>query len=233
MKDYGGRRFVRGWLALVGVLLLAGPAGAQISSKQIRDRYQRETKGGTKLEDFVKKLDSPDPEVRLEGVKALGDTKETKAITYLIQALGDPDVRVKAKAIDLLAGLRADDATPVLVQYLFLRSTDPHLKGRIVAALGKIGDTRAVKPLIEFLQRDLDPDVRGTAIFALGEIGSPEALDSLEQVAKADSDPTLRRVASEAVAKVQAHQAVLQSEAKQPPATFLDPKRGPQPGPPQ
>ncbi len=204
------------------------PVEAQISSKQIRERYDRQTKGGTKLEDFIRKLESPEAEVRLEGVKALGETKETKAISYLIQAVGDSDDRVKCKAIDLLGNLRADDATPVLIQYLFLRTTDPQLKQRILAALGKIGDARAAQPIVEFLQRDLDPSMRGTAIFALGEIGAPEALDSLTQIAQAEADPGLKRLAREAAAKVRQHQAVIQSEAKQPPATFLEPKRPPE-----
>jgi len=207
------------------LLLVASPVRAQISSKQIRDRYDRQTKGGTKLEDFVKKLDNTDPEVRLEGVKSLGDSKENKAIPYLIQAVGDSDMRVKAKAIDVLGALRADDATPVLVQYLFLRTTDPLLMQRILASLGKIGDPRGAQPIVELLQRDLDPDTRGTAIFALGEIGAPEALDSLTQIAKTDGDATLRRLANEAAAKVRQHQAIIKSEAKEPPATFLKPDK--------
>ncbi|MBI4514337.1 MAG: HEAT repeat domain-containing protein [Deltaproteobacteria bacterium] len=217
------------WLLLALALALgAARAGAQISSKQIRERYERNTKGGTKLEDFVKKLDSPEPEVRLDGLKSLGETKDAKAVTYIMQAVGDSDMRVKVKAIDLLAGLRANDATPVLVQYLFLRTVDGQLKQRILAALGKIGDPRAAQPIMEFLQRDLDPAMRGTAIFALGEIGAPEALERLTQIAQAENDPTLRRLAGEAAAKVRQHQAAVQSEAKEPPATFLEPKRPPQ-----
>ncbi len=215
----------RPWLAASALslaLLLGIPcAQAQISSKQVRDRYQRETKGGTKLEDFVKKLDSSDPEVRLAGVKSLGESKDHKAIPYLIQALGDSDMRVKAKAIDLLGSLRADDATPVLVQYLFLRTTEPPLMQRILAALGKIGDPRAAQPIIELLHRDLDPDTRGTAIFALGDIGAPEALDSLTKIAASDGNTTMRRLASEAAAKVRQHEAIIKSEAKEPPETFL------------
>jgi HEAT repeat protein len=216
-------RFAAGLLAC----MLAAPlaAAAQINSNQIRERYERQSKGGTRIDDFVKKLESSEAEERLEGVKSLGDSKESKAIPYLIQAVGDPDMRVKAKAIDLLGGLRADDATPVLVQCLFRRDTDSQLKQRIVAALGKIGDPRATQPILEFLQRDLDDGARGTAIFALGEIGAPEALESLLQLAQVEEDPKLRRLAGEAAAKVRQHQAVRESEAKEPPATFLEPRQ--------
>ena len=103
----------------------------------------------------------------------MSESTDPAAVAYLVQALGDPDMRVKAKAIDACGTLRATDATPVLVQQLFLRGTDPEVKQRILAALGKIGDPRAAKPIKEFLGRDLDHATRGTAIFALGDIGAP------------------------------------------------------------
>jgi len=43
--------------------------------------------------DFTKRLNDPDPAVRLEAVKNLGDSGQTEAIEYLIQATGDSEVR--------------------------------------------------------------------------------------------------------------------------------------------
>jgi HEAT repeat protein len=207
-------------IGLAALVLFAAAAGAQINSNQMRDRYEKHTKG-TSVEDFVKNLSSSDPDKRLEGVKSLGASKDPKAIEYLIQAVGDADVRVQAKAVQMLGDLRANDATPVLVQYLFLRTTDANMKQLILAALGKIGDTRAAQPLIEFLHRDLDPATRGTAIFALGEIGSSESVEPLERIAQAESDPIVRRLANEAKSKIEAHQAVIKSQVKGPSETFL------------
>jgi HEAT repeat protein len=141
--------------------------------------------------------------------------------------LGDPDVRIQAKAVDELGVMRATEASPVLIQHLFLRSTDAQMKVRILAALGKIGDVRAARPIMEYLQRDLDPATRGTAIFALGDIGAPESADALSQIAQADQDATVRRLAGEALSKVQQHQAVQQKELKGVPETFLEPKQAP------
>jgi HEAT repeat protein len=172
----------------------------------------------------VKQLGSSDPDKRLEGVKSLGASKDPKATEYLIQAMGDADVRVQAKAVQMLGDMRANDATPVLVQYLFLRTTEPNMKQLILAALGKIGDPRAAQPLIEFLQRDLDRPTRGTAIFALGEIGAPESVEPLKRISQTESDPTLRRLANEAMSKVEAHQAVIKSQVKGPSETFLKPE---------
>jgi HEAT repeat protein/PBS lyase HEAT-like repeat-containing protein len=205
-------------------LIVAANASAQISGQQIRQRYEKNTKG-TSLDDFIKRLGSDDPEKRLDAVKSLGASKDTKAVEYLIQALGDVDMRVQAKAVDMLGELRATDATPVLIQYLFLRTTEAQMKQRILAALGKIGDTRAARPITEFLQRDLDPATRGTAIFALGDIGAPESVEALSQIAKADQDQTVRRLASEALNKVEHHQAAMRREVKGPSENFLEPKQ--------
>jgi HEAT repeat protein len=220
-------RLGAGWYASLGLtalVLFTAAAVAQINSNQMRQRYEKHTKG-TSVEDYVKNLSSNDPDKRLEGVKSLGASKDPKAIEYLVQAVGDTDVRVQVKAIQMLGDLRANDATPVLVQYLFLRTTDPNMKQLILAALGKIGDTRAAQPLIEFLQRDLDAATRGTAIFALGEIGASESVEPLEHIAQAESDPIVRRLANEAKSKVEAHQAVIKSQVKGPSETFLKSER--------
>ena len=214
-------------LTLGLVLPFVGKASAQISSNQMRQRYDKNTKGAS-IDDFVKRLRSDDPAVRLEAVKSLGASKDNKAVEYLMQAMGDSDVRVQVKAIEMLGDMRATDATPVLVQYLFLRTTDGNMKQLILASLGKIGDTRAARPLMEFLQRDLDPATRGTAIFALGEIGSLESVDTLTNIAQADKDQTVRRLASEAKSKVEQHQAVIKNQVKGPSENFLEPKGPPQ-----
>jgi len=224
MRARSTRRHVQ---LVVGLLLVAAlPAGAQVNSQQIRQRYEKSTKG-TSIEDFIKKFESGDADTRLEAVKSLGASKDTKAIEYLIQALGDSDVRIQAKAVDELGVMRATESTPVLIQHLFLRTTDAPMKLRILASLGKIGDVRAARPIMEYLQRDLDPATRGTAIFALGDIGAPESADALSQIAQADQDATLRRLAGEALNKVQQHQAVQQKELRGVPETFLEPKQPP------
>lgn len=222
-------RFLSLWLCLFLFLLAGvGSAAGQVSSQQIRKRYDKNTKGAS-IDDYVKHLGSDDPDTRLEAVKSLGTSNEKKAVEYLLQAMGDSDLRVRAKAIAVLGDMRATEATPVLVQHLFLRTTDANMKQHILAALGKIGDARAARPIIEFLQRDLDPATRGTAIFALGEIGAPEAVERLSQIARADQDQTVRRIASEAVAKVEQHQAAMRNEVKGPAQTFLEPKGPPPP----
>lgn len=220
-------RWVAAGLALAAVTLVGpAPTAAQISSKKVQERYDRQTKGAG-IDDFVKRLNSDDPAKRLEGVKSLEESKDPKAAEYLIQALGDPDMRIKARAIDALGNLRATDATPVLIQHLFLRETDASVKQRILASLGKIGDARAAASIVEFLHRDLDPSTRATAIFALGEMGAPESLEMLDTIQTTEQDSTLVRLAGEAAAKIRYHQTMRQAEAKEPSATFLKDDRAP------
>lgn len=213
-------------LVAVAAVTAGAPAPAQISADQVRQRYDRQTKGSS-IDQVARQIDSDDPAERLKSVKSLSESTDPKAVEYLVQALGDADMRVKAKAIDACGNVRATDATPVLIQQLFLRGTDPEVKQRILAALGKIGDVRAAKPIQEYLGRDLDHPTRGTAIFALGEIGDPDSLEFLATIERTEPHPTLKRLAREAQAKIRYQQTVRQTEAKQPLNTFLNPDQPP------
>ncbi len=225
-------RYSRTWLIaliLVGsASILAAPGSAQVSGQHARQRYEKATKGAS-IDDFVKRLGSEDGDTRLEAVKSLGTSGEPKAVEYLIQAMGDPDVRVQAKAIALLGDLRATDAVPILVQYLSRTTTNNNLKQMILAALGKIGDARAAIPIAEFLQRDLDPSTRGTGVFALGEIAAADSRDALKRIAENEEDPSVRRLATEALGKVEYRQAAVKREVKAPSQNFLKPKDEPPP----
>ena len=202
-------------LALATVLLPAlafaqdaiVPFGQEDSPRaHLRDRY-RKPENSQKLSDSARKLKSEDVEERLDAIRTLGQLDDPKATEYLVAAASDPDMRVRIKAIDTLGHIKAKDATPLLVQQLFMRDTDLGTKQRILASLGKIGDRRATGPIMDFLSRDIDPAVRGNAIFALGDIGDPAALPSLEVLARDAQDPLLRSLAAEAARKIRARPA--------------------------
>ena len=213
------RPLIRLAAALV-LIAAAAPALAQISADQVRQRYDKQTKGAG-VEEWARQMNSDDPLERLEGVRSLAQSTDPAAVPYLVQALGDSDMRVKAKAIDACGTARAADATPVLIQMLFLRGTSPEVEQRILAALGKIGDQRSSASIVEFLGRDADHATRGTAIYALGDIADPSTLDFLDKLAGEEPHPTLKRLAREAAAKVRYQQSVKQTEAKQPLDSFL------------
>ncbi|MFM8410531.1 MAG: HEAT repeat domain-containing protein, partial [Alphaproteobacteria bacterium] len=136
---------------LGGLLVLAVPGaaraqfggggGAQQNLSKQADR--KKASGAAEVTEAGKKLRDPDPLMRLEGVKDLSASTEKGAVPLLIEATADADPRVRIKAIDALGTLRATDATPVLVQLLYLRDSEPWLKQHVLVALGKIGDNRA------------------------------------------------------------------------------------------
>jgi HEAT repeat protein len=102
--------------------------------------------------------------------------------------------------------MRAAEATPVLIQALYLRSSEPWLKQRILVALGKIGDNRAVRPVADYLSRESDTATLGTAIFALGEMGDKNAVPDLQTVAERSTDERVQQLARDAIGKINERQ---------------------------
>ena len=176
-----------------------GALGGQSPSSgdRVRDRMTRKKKGAN-IQEWVRRLGNDRPETRLEAVKSLGDSKDPKAIEHLMNATADLDIRVKIKAIDYLGNLKATDATPVLVQQLFLRNVGMGVKQKVLVALGKIGDPRGAEPIMEFLKRKLDPQVKGIALYALRGVGNDSSLPFLDSLAHTEQSQPLRRLAVEA-----------------------------------
>jgi HEAT repeat protein len=119
--------------------------------------------------------------VRAEALDKLRGVNDPKAQEMLIEGLTDPDIRVKIRAIDLLGAQQSTASVPLMTQQLFLRETQAVVKLHIVAALGRIGDSRGTLPVVGYLKQASDDQSRGTAVFALGEIGDPHATDVLVQ----------------------------------------------------
>ena len=167
----------------------------------VRNRYDKAGDGGT-VEQWTKLLDSDDPRQRLRAVEDLGESPDAHAVTPLLKAIGDSDMRVQARAIEYLGARRASDATPLLVQKLFLSGAPGGLRQRVLTSLGRIGDPSASRPILDFLAQEPDPDVRGTGIYALGEIGDMMIRDDLKKYGDAEKDPRLKKLVEEALLKI-------------------------------
>jgi hypothetical protein len=166
-----------------------------------RGPYDRARDGGS-VDDWAKLLDSADPKQRLRGVEDLGQSSDPRAVNHLLKAIGDADLRVQARAIDYLGALRASDATPLLVQKLFLAGAPRPLRQRVLTSLGRIGDPSASRPILDFLAQEQNADVRGTAIYALGEIGDVTIRDDLVKLGNEEKDPRVKRIVDEALVKI-------------------------------
>ena len=92
--------------------------------------------------------------------------------------------------------------------------------------LGRIGDDRAVGPLIERLEHDNDREVRVAAAWALGEIGDERAALPIQRAALNDKKHEVREAATIAYKKIPRFGQVVEGPA---PAQAPQPQPQPQP----
>ena len=83
--------------------------------------------------------------------------------------------------------------------------TDPVVAVRLAAveALGGLGDTMAVRALIDVLKRDTDAGVRRAAAWSLGELDDPRAIPALSDALRSDADAEVRRNAAHALGEIE------------------------------
>ena len=90
--------------------------------------------------------------------------------------MNDEDSDVRWKSLLALGKIGEPAVKPLLNAF---ESNDWHMRGRAAEVLGKIGDERAIKPLIRALNsRDKTQNkyVRGRIVEALGRIGDERAV---------------------------------------------------------
>jgi len=112
-------------------------------------------------------------------------------VSRLIEQLESPDMTVRLAAVDALAemGPAASVAVPTLIG--LLKDEERSVAGWAARALGMIGDSRAVMPLVALLA---DQHVGAhRAVDALIELAHPDAWDPLQASASATLDPNFRR----------------------------------------
>src|SRR5450759_1485402 len=97
---------------------------------------------------LLRALRSDDPELVMFATNVLGRAHDPAAIPHLVALLEHEDSNVAQAAIDALAQLRAGTAVESLVKTL---DRDPWLRFSAVQALGEIGDSQAVGPLVALI----------------------------------------------------------------------------------
>lgn len=112
-------------------------------------------------------------EVAMFAVQILSRIKDPSTVQALLPLLEHPDTNIAQAAVEALGAVRAREAVPGLIRLL---DADLWLQFAAVAALGEIGDARAVQPLLDSLQNEM---LAEPAVEALGRIGAAEALPSL------------------------------------------------------
>ena len=106
----------------------------------------------------------------------------------------------------LLRIVRAEDERRWDADDLGALLSDPSaaVRSRAALAAGRVGDARAVAPLLALLTTDKSLDVRARAAFALGEIESAQAADQLVVASRPGQAAQVRARAIEALGKIAA-----------------------------
>lgn len=185
-------------------MLLPDAAFAQDQSRThpAVQRYNRSAKGAN-VEEWKRRLSEPDVRTRLDAVDSLGTKGGDEAIRPLIEATADADYRVRTRAIDFLGTMRALEASPVLMQLLFLTDVGREEKLRALTALGRIGDPATSERLAIYAATIDDPDLASRAVYALGEIADPATKERVASLKGSRPGTDLDRLVDDALVKIQ------------------------------
>lgn len=150
----------------------------------------------------------PDAQVRAEAAWSLGEMVFPERVEPLIQALEDPALEVRWAAAQALGQTQDPQALEPLCQILSASGADYlvdiRLQQMAVAALGRIGDPRALPILIEMVYKPYweDSELRKQALHALAQLNVPEGLAVLREM-KDFHEPAIARLAGQLLAQVE------------------------------
>jgi len=191
-------------ISLTAISLLA-PAAALAQDQQRNhpavQRYNRTAKGAN-VEEWKRRLSEPDVRTRLDAVDSLGTKGGDEAIRPLIEATADEDYRVRTRAIDFLGTLRALEASPVLMQLLFLTDVGRDEKLRALTALGRIADPATSERLVVYAATIDDDDLACRAVYAVGEISNPASKTRITTLRGSRPGTDMDRLVEDALVKI-------------------------------
>jgi HEAT repeat protein len=150
------------------------------------------------IEPLIPVLQDKDKDVHFAAAWALGTLRDPRAVGSLIASLHDWRGEIRARASGALVEVGEPAVEPLLIALM-----DKDLSVRMAAAevLGRIGDLRAVEPLIAVLNDNRYDDVCKVAMAALGKIGDSRALEPLLAALKSNS-LSVRQAAASALVKI-------------------------------
>ena len=129
-------------------------------------------------EKYLQELKSENVMVRNNAICYFGKKRVKSAVPILIERLKDDMPKdTKKKSIEALGEIGEGSSIDILVT--FLGEKDSEIRIAACNALGKIKNSKAVKPLINILN---DEKIRLTAVWALGHIGDKSAVPALTKL---------------------------------------------------
>ncbi len=149
---------------------------------------------------LTQRLDDPSPAVKQAAAQALASIGATQVgVELLIEALNRSDAETRHAALLALVGIESRAAYSSLVSVL--GDQDGRVRQGAIAAIGELGERRALPLFQERLAGDPEVGVRSEAAFRLGKLGELEEIPRLRRAAEHDASPTVRRWARWALAQ--------------------------------
>jgi len=137
---------------------------------------------------LVAALGDEHPDVKKSAAKALGNVGLRKPmIPLLIKGLRGGETQSRRAVVGALMHLEGKLTYSTLITAL--DDLDPEVRQSAIAALGELGDRKALPKFRKMLLRDENVGVRAEAAYRLGKLGNAEDIPSLEKAAKQDTDP--------------------------------------------
>jgi len=122
----------------------------------------------------------------------IGDKRATEPLIAILQDIGE-DSDLREEAAHALGRMRATEAVDPLITAAG-SDADYAVGCWSVTALGEIGDSRAVEPLVMLLEDKSNPTrIRGHAADALGRIGGNEVVEPLARILEDPGDEAFVR----------------------------------------
>jgi HEAT repeat protein len=158
-------------------------------------------KDRSKIEEALLQVLKHDKEfyVREAAAYSLGGIKGPVAARALVGALKSPNERVRRTAVDALGDMKYIDGVDGLID-LLEHDENGDVRRAAATALGKIGDSKAVRPLLQAI-KDKDVYVRSAAEQSLKQFGT-EVTRSSSISALKDGNPRVRLKATLQIARM-------------------------------
>ena len=164
-----------------------------------RDAIEALTKiGSSAVDALIEALKDKNEDIRICATVTLGNIGDKRAVGPLIKTLDDEKRGIAREAAEALGKIGSKCATETLIKIL-RDETRSDIHDAVAIALGKIGDKRAIRPLVHAAKTD--KAVRGYAVRALGWFNN-KCLIKLFIEALQDDDWLARSAAAESLGKL-------------------------------
>ena len=155
--------------------------------------------GGPKVVDSVVALiNDKDEEICRTAVEILNSMKDERAVKHLINATDHQDWWVRERAVDALAKIGGDAATPKLESML---GQDPKTDAVVLRALAKLGNEKHITKIVPMLKRP-EREIQIEAIKALSSLADENQAGNVRAVLekiKTSDEPTIINSAENAL----------------------------------